>query len=144
MVPEFIAFYATVILLFPMAYFLLAAPTFLLVRLDIQPVALLLRGLFNAYFIMMTIAGAIGTVAYAMTGRLVFAIAVGLLVAFAVSARRWFLRKMDVQLSARDAGDADAPRRLRRLHWGGMLCNAVQLVAIMASLPYININFAPT
>jgi hypothetical protein len=140
MVPEFIAFYATVILLFPMAYFLLAAPTFLLVRLDIQPVALLLRGLFNAYFIMMTIAGAIGTVAYAMTGRLVFAIAVGLLVAFAVSARRWFLRKMDVQLSARDAGDADAPRRLRRLHWGGMLCNAIQLVAIVASIPYISIT----
>ena len=34
---------------------------------------------------------------------------------------------MDAQLSARDAGDADAVRRLRRLHWGGMLCNAIQL-----------------
>jgi hypothetical protein len=30
-------------------------------------------------------------------------------------------------------------RKLRRLHWGGMLCNAVQLVAIVASLPYISV-----
>jgi hypothetical protein len=140
MLPDFVAFYATVILLFPMAYFLLASPAFLLVALDIQPVALLLRGLFNAYFLMMTIAGVIGTVAFAVTGRLVFAIGIGLLAAFAVSARRWFLRQMDVQLGARDAGDADAARRLRRLHWGGMLCNAIQLVAIVGSIPYISVT----
>ena len=137
MLPDFVAFYATVILLFPMAYFLLASPTFLLVTLDIQPVALLLRGLFNAYFLMMIIAGAIGTVAFAVTGRLVFAVGIGLLAAFAVSARRWFLREMDAQLRARDAGDADAVRRLRRLHWGGMLCNAIQVVAIVGSIRYI-------
>jgi hypothetical protein len=140
MLPDFVAFYATVILLFPMVYFLLASPTFLLVALDIQPVAQLLRGLFNGYFLMMTIAGVIGTVAFAVTGRLVFAIGIGLLAAFAVSARRWFLRQMDVQLSARDAGDADAARRLRRLHWGGMLCNAIQLVAIVGSIPYISVT----
>jgi hypothetical protein len=28
-------------------------------------------------------------------------------------------------------------RRLRRLHWGGMLYNAVGLVAIVGSIPYI-------
>ena len=38
-----IALVATVILLFPMGYFLLAAPAFLLVRLDIPPVTQLLR-----------------------------------------------------------------------------------------------------
>ena len=135
--PEAVAFLAIVILLFPMAYFLLASPAFLFVTLDIPPVAQLLRGLFNAYFLMMIITGAIGTVAFAVTGRLVFTIGIGLLAAFAVSARRWFLRQMDAQISARDAGDADAVRRLRRLHWGGMLCNAIQLVAIAVSIPYI-------
>jgi hypothetical protein len=44
---------------------------------------------------------------------------------------------MDAELSARDAGDADAVRRLRRLHWGGMLCNAIQLVAIVGSIPFV-------
>ena len=137
MTPEAVAFFATVILLFPMGYFLLASPAFLFVTLDIPPVAQLLRGLFNAYFLMMMITGVIGTLAFAATGRLVFAIGVGLIAAFAVAARRWFLRQMDAQLSARDAGDADAVRRLRRLHWGGMLCNAIQLVAMVASIPYV-------
>ena len=84
-----------------------------------------------------------GEAAKGGTGRLVFAIGVGLLAAFAVSARRWFLQRMDTELHARDAGDPNAVRKLRRLHWGGMLCNAVQLVAIVASIPYFHINFAP-
>ncbi len=37
----------------------------------------------------------------------------------------------------KDAGDADAVRRLRRLHWGGMLSNAALLVAIVGWIPYI-------
>lgn len=142
--PDAIALTAIVILLFPMAYFLLAAPAFLLVKLDIQPVAQLLRGMFSVYFLMMIIAGAIGAIAFAATGRIGFAIGIGLLAAFAVWARRWFIPRMDAELRARDAGDTDAPRRLRRLHWGGMFRNAVQLVAIVGSIPYININFAPT
>ena len=32
---------------------------------------------------------------------------------------------------------AAAVRRLRRLHWCGMLSNAIQLAAIVASIPYI-------
>jgi len=120
-----------------MLYFLLASPAFLLVKLDIPPVTQLLRGLFNAHFLTMSIVSVIGTVAFAVAGRLVFAIGIGLMAAFAVWARRWFLRQMDAQLSARDAGDADAVRRLRRLHWGGMLSNAIQLVAIVGSIPYV-------
>ena len=143
MLPDAIALAAIVILLFPMAYFLLAAPAFLLVKLDIQPVAQLLRGMFSVYFLMMIIAGAIGAVAIALTGRLGFGTGIGLLAAFAVWERRWFIPRMDAELRARDAGDADAPRRLRRLHWGGMFSNAVQLVAIVGSIPYFNINFSP-
>jgi hypothetical protein len=49
---------------------------------------------------------------------------------------------MDARLSERDAGDADAVRRLRRLHWSGMLSNAIQLAVVVASIPYIAV--APT
>jgi len=138
MVPDSVVLFAMVILLVPMGYFLLAAPAFLLVKLDIRPVALLLRAMFNGYFLTVIVAGAIGALAFAVEGRLMVAIGVGLIAAFAVSARRWFLRQMDAQLVARDAGDADAVRRLRRLHWGGMLCNAIQLVAVVAAIPYIS------
>ncbi len=142
MMPDAVVLFATIIVLLPMGYLLLAAPAFLLVRLDIPPVALLLRAMFNGYFLAMITAGVIGTLACAVAGRLVVAIGVGLIAAFAVSARRWFLRQMDAQLRARDAGDADAVRRLRRLHWGGMASNAVQLAVVVACIPYIAV--APT
>jgi hypothetical protein len=45
---------------------------------------------------------------------------------------------MDARL--RDAGDADAARRLRRLHWGGMLSNAIQLAVIVPCIPYIAVT----
>ena len=138
MTSDGMALAAIVILIFPMGYFFLASPAFLLVKLDIPPVTQLLRGMFNAHFLMMRIAAIIGTVTFALTGRPVFAIGVGLIAAFAVWARGWFLRQWDVQLSARDAGDAAAVRRLRRLHLGGMLCNAILLFAIVASIPYVS------
>jgi hypothetical protein len=137
MMPDNLALFATVILLLPMIYFLLAAPAFLLVRLDIPAVAQLLRAMFSGYFLTLAIAGVIGTIAVVLDGRLVLAIGIGLIAAFAASSRRWFLRQMDARLSDRDAGDADAVRRLRRLHWGGMLSNAIQLAAVVASILYI-------
>jgi hypothetical protein len=140
MMPDPVVLFAMVILLTPMGYFLLAAPAFLLVKLDIPPVTQLLRGMFNSYFLVLAIAGAIGTLAFAVEGRLAVAVCIALIAAFAVWARRWFLQRLDAELVARDAGDADAVRKLRRLHWGGMLCNAVQLVAIVAAIPYISVT----
>ena len=84
MTSDAVALAATIILLFPMGFFLLSSPAFLLVKLDIPEVTQLLRGLFNAYFLMMSIAGVIGTVTYAVAGRPVFAIGIGLIAAFAV------------------------------------------------------------
>lgn len=116
MTPDAVAVAVMIILLFPMGYFTLASPAFLLVRLDIQPVAQLLRGMFNAHFLVMRVAALIGTAALLLDGRLLAALGVGMLAALATWGRRWFMRRVDDQLNARDAGDADAPRRLRRLH----------------------------
>jgi hypothetical protein len=135
--PDNVAVFAAVILLLPMLYFMLAAPAFLLVRLDIRPVALLMRAMFNGYFLTLAIAGAVGTFAVALTGRLVLALGIGLVAAFAASSRRWFLRQVDAGLSEGDAGNSNAARRLRRLHWGGMLSNAVQLAVLLICLPRI-------
>ncbi|OKO85423.1 hypothetical protein AC629_19205 [Bradyrhizobium sp. NAS80.1] len=137
MTPDAIAIAVMIILLFPMGYFTLASPAFLLVKLDIQPVAQLLRGMFNIHFLVMSVAGVAGTLALIVAGRFVSAAGVGLIAAFAICGRRWFMPRIDQQLSARDAGDTEAPRRLRRLHWSGMLCNAVLLVALVAGIPYI-------
>ncbi|MBR0782026.1 hypothetical protein [Bradyrhizobium iriomotense] len=137
MTPDAVAVAVMVILLFPMGYFTLASPAFLLVKLDIQPVAQLLRGMFNVHFLVMRVAGVVGMVALLLDGRLLAAMGVGIIAALAIWGRRWFMQRMDDQLNARDAGDAEAPRRLRRLHWSGMLGNAALLVALVASIPYI-------
>ncbi|UFW47317.1 MULTISPECIES: hypothetical protein [Bradyrhizobium] len=137
MTPDAVAVAVMIILLFPMGYFTLASPAFLLVKLDIQPVAQLLRGMFNAHFLVMRVAGLIGTVALLLDGRLLAALGVAMLTALAIWGRPWFMRRMDDELSARDAGDAEAPRRLRRLHWSGMLGNAASLAALLTSIPYM-------
>ncbi|QDP21287.1 hypothetical protein [Bradyrhizobium cosmicum] len=138
MTPDPLAVAAMIILLFPMGYFTLASPAFLLVKLDIKPVAQLLRGMFNAHFLVMGVAGIIGTAAFLLAGRLLFAAIVGLLAALTIVGRPRFMQRMDDQLSAGDAGDADAARRLRRLHWTGMLGNAFLLAGLLASIPYIS------
>src|SRR5207302_653206 len=68
--PDNVVLFATIILLLPMIYFLLAAPAFLLVKLDIPAVAQLLRAMFSGYFLTVSIAGAIGALAVGVTGRL--------------------------------------------------------------------------
>jgi hypothetical protein len=126
--------FATIIVLLPMGYFLLAAPAFLLVRLDIPAVALLLRAMFNGYFLAMISTAMIATLTFAVANRLLVAIGIGLIAAFAVLARRWFLRQMDDQLRA---ADACAAVRMRRLHWVGMACNAILVAVVVRSIPLI-------
>jgi len=137
MTADGVALAAIVILVFPMGYFLLASPAFLLVKLDVPPVTQLLGGMFKVHFLMLRIAAIVGAIAFAVAGRPVFAIGIALIAAFAFWGREPFMRRWDAQLSARDAGEADAVRQLRRLHWSGMLTNAVVLAAVVASIPYV-------
>ena len=66
--PDAVALFVIIIVLLPMGYLLLAAPAFLLVRLDIPAVTQLLRGMFNVYFLAVTVAGVIGTIVFAVSG----------------------------------------------------------------------------
>lgn len=115
----------------------LAAPAFLLVTLDIPPVGLLLRAMFNGYFLTLVVAAPIATAVVALDGRFALAVGIGLIATIALASRRWFLQQMDARLRDREAGDADAPRPLRRLDWGGMPGNAAQLAVVIASIPYV-------
>src|SRR4051794_23883586 len=83
MTPDPVTLAVDVILLFPMGFFLLSSPAFLLVKLDIPEVTTLLRGLFSVHFLMLTGAGIIGMVAFALAGRPVLALGVGLVAAVA-------------------------------------------------------------
>jgi hypothetical protein len=128
---------AFIILLFTMLYFQMTSPTFLLVKLDVPEVTRLLRGQFNFYFLALTVAAALGTLAFGVAGRPFVAVEIAAIAAFAFFARRWLVQNMDAALAAKDNGDTEAVRRLRALHWRGMLWHAVPLAAMLASIPQV-------
>ena len=137
MTPDALALYAAVILVFPMGCFFVSSPALLLVGLEIPEVTQLLRGMFNGYFLVMSIAGVIATAVFAAAGRPVFAVGAVAIAVFAIAARRWLLQRMDAELRASEAGTFTAVRQLRVLHMKGMLINAVQLAVVVASVPLI-------
>jgi hypothetical protein len=118
-----------------MFYLFLASPTFLFVRLDIPQVARLLRAIFYGYFVALIVAGIAGSVLVALDGHALPALAIALVAAVGLAWRRWFMARLDMLLIEREAGAAGVAERLRRLHMAGMLVNATQLLAVIASVP---------
>jgi hypothetical protein len=137
MLPDFLPLYAVVIVLFSLGYFSLASISFLLVRLDIPKVLRLFRGLFNVYFWMVGFTGLVATAVFALSGRMAFTAAMLLLAGTAIAARGSVLRLIDTQQTAWQSGDTAAMRRLRLIHWGGMLANIIILVTVASSVSSI-------
>ncbi|MFZ4406196.1 MAG: hypothetical protein ACOYOH_02590 [Paracraurococcus sp.] len=128
---------ATVILVLPMLYFLFSTITFLLARLSDPVVTWMLRGLFNTYFLALIGCSTLGVLAFGSAGRPDIAAGIGVVAGLALGARRWFLRRLDAAIAARNAGDPAAVRRLRQLHLSGMAYNAVQFAVIVLSIPNV-------
>ena len=54
------------------------------------------------------------------------------------SVHRRFLQSLNQEtVTIRHTGDATAVRRLRHLHWGGMISNLIQLIVVVSSIPFI-------
>lgn len=137
MTPNILALYATVIVLFVMAYFALASFAFVFVRLEVDAVARMLRGLFSICYLMLAGAGALAALAYIKLGVPGFAVAMAGIALLALLMRRGFLKRVDAGAVARAAGDRVALRQYRLLHLGGMVVNFVQLVAVASSISLI-------
>lgn len=135
MTAEQVSLAALILLLFPMFYFLVASLTFFLSKFQDPVVTRMLRGLFGTWLLGVAVLGTLGALAFANAGRLQVALLLGLVAALAAAARGWFLRRIDVEIRRRDAGDPLAIRRLRRLHLGGIAYNAVQLAAFLVAIP---------
>jgi hypothetical protein len=125
---------AMIVLLFPMFYFQVASLTFFLRPMGDPVVTWLMRGLFNTWLLGVVILGTVAVIAFASAGSARVALGLAAVAGCAALARRWFLARLDVQIRARDGGDATAIRRLRRLHLGGIAYNAIQLALLIPSL----------
>jgi hypothetical protein len=66
-----------------------------------------------------------------------FTAAMLLLAATAMAVRRRVLQLIDAQQTASQSGDTAAMRRLRLIHWSGMLANIVILVTVASSVRFI-------
>ena len=130
---------ATIILIFPMLYFMIATLTFFLAKMSDPTATWLLRGLFNVYFRVVAVLGAIAALAFLRAQKPLVAIGLAAAAGAAILARRWFLSRFDERIAARDAGDPGALRSLRGLHVGGILYNLAQISALVGS---INAMFA--
>jgi hypothetical protein len=128
---------AIVAILLPTLYFLIASPTFLLAKFEDPVVTWLLRGLFSVHFRLICIGSFVGAVAFVIAGRPIFALCPVVIGGMAIAMRRWVLRNMDAELSARAAGDGQAIGRLHALHWRTMAYNATQFAAILAITPFV-------
>ena len=137
MVPDFVALYAVVIVLFSLIYFSFASIPFLFVRLDVPEVSRLFRGLFNSYFWIVGATGLVATAVFAASGRTAYTAEMLLLSATAMAVRPRVLQQIDAQQAAWQSGDTAAMRRMRLIHWGGMLANIVIIAAVARSVPLI-------
>ena len=137
MVPDFVALYAVVIVLFSLIYFSFASIPFLFVAFDVPEVSRLFRGLFNSYFWIVGATSLVATAVFAASGRIAFTAEMLLLAATAMAVRTRVVPRIDTQLSACKSGDAAAMRRMRQIHWGSMLGNIIIIAAVASTVPLI-------
>jgi hypothetical protein len=116
MVPDFVALYAVVIVLFSLIYFSFASIPFLFVRFDVPEVSRLFRGLFNSHFWIVGVTGLVAAAVFAASGRMAFTAEMLLLAATAMAVRGRVLQLIDTQQTAWQSGDnaADASDPLGR------------------------------
>ena len=135
--PDFVPVCAVIIVLFSQAYFCMASIPFLFVRLDIPEVSRLFRGLFNVYFWIVGFTALVTSGVFAASGHLGFTAAMLMLAVASIAGRRRVLQWIDTQQSAWQSGDTAAMRRLRLIHWGGMLTNILVIATVASSVPFI-------
>ena len=104
-------------------------------KLDIEPVTQLMRDMTTSNSGLLA-CGVIGTEAYRRRSP-DFCVGDGLISVLSRSGDGVVHAADGCPARRRDAGDADAVRKLRRLHWSGMLCNAALVAVLVTSIPYI-------
>src|SRR2546421_5466696 len=139
----FLALAATVLLLCAMGFFLLGTPPLLLLKYDVPNNASFMRGLFNIYFIAVTLMAALASASYALAGQPAYSIGMGCVAAFALAARWFIVRRMDTLRPTMTPSDRVAIRKFRRMHMAGMLINGVQLAAVGWSITRLPKSASP-
>jgi hypothetical protein len=129
---------ATILLLVPRFYLLLASPAFLLVSPDIPQVAYIFRSVFMGYFFVLVAVGVVATTLYAWDARpILVVVGMTLLTVFDVIWRRNMMKRIDALQTKIALGFTGFGSQLRRLHYFGMGINAVETASLLVLIPYL-------
>ena len=134
-----LAFFATVVLLVCMGYFMLGSLPLLILKHDTPMDARFIRGLFNLYYMAVILMATVGAVGYALAQRPLFVVLMAGIAVLAVATRRVIVLGMDRLRSTMTGADAPVIARFRKLHVTGMVLNVVQLAVIAAAMTQIRI-----
>jgi hypothetical protein len=139
MLPIVVALAATVVLLVWMGFFMMGSLPLLVLKHDTPLDARFIRGLFNVYYVAVTLTAAAAALSYVWSGKFVFALGAALIGALAFVLRGWFIiPRMDALRGSIPEADASI-LEFRRLHIAGMLINVVQLAMVAWALTQLGI-----
>lgn len=118
MLPIVVALAATVVLLVWMGFFMMGSLPLLVLKHDTPLDARFIRGLFNVYYVAVTLTAAAAALSYVWSGKFVFALGAALIGALAFALRGWFIiPRMDAaRLDSR--GECVDPRVPPAAHCG--------------------------
>src|SRR3954466_4191583 len=108
-----LALVATVLVLFAMGFFLVGMPPLLILKHDVPTDAAFIRGLFNMYFIAVTLLATFAAASYALAGQPAFAAGMACVAALAVTLRAVIVKRMDLLRPIMKAHDPDSIRKFR-------------------------------
>lgn len=128
---------STVVLLVFMGYFMLGSLPLLVLEHDTPLDARFIRSFFDLYYRAVLFAAIAATAAYAVAGKLAFSAGMGVLAAVVFTARRTVIPRMDRLRDSMTPDSRGLIADFRRLHGMGMALNALQLLAVAASLLWL-------
>jgi len=134
-----LALISAVVLLVWMGFFMMGSLPLLVLKHDTPLDARFIRGLFNLYYVAITITAIVGALSSAVAGRTEAALALCLVAGIGFAGRRGLVARMDAVRSTMSADDAPAIRRFRRLHIAGMLLNVLVLAAFCVGLTRVSL-----
>ena len=134
MLPMVISLIATVVLLVWMGFFMMGSLPLLVLKHDTPLDSRFIRGLFNVYYLAVTLTASAAALSYAWSGRPAFALGMACIASLAFALRRWIIiPRMDLlRHSIPETGRS--VYRFRRLHVAGMMLNVVQLATVAWAL----------
>ena len=134
MLPMVISLIATVVLLVWMGFFMMGSLPLLVLKHDTPLDSRFIRGLFNVYYLAVTLTASAAALSYAWSGRPAFALGMACIASLAFALRRWIIiPRMDLlRHSIPETGSS--VYRFRRLHVAGMMLNVVQLATVAWAL----------